>query len=135
MYQDSDPVIQMNDYIRKLTVDKAEMPRRDWRDVALRELPLSEGQAAYIRTLPEWNVGKIQEIVGRNPVETGKHPSIAQQADIVERRFYSLEQVANCDLCSIHSVTCKRSFLLGGVQGRGKFPPPASRGRCHLGLY
>jgi hypothetical protein len=63
MHQDSDPVIQMNDHIRELTVNKAEMLSRDWRDVALRELPLNEEQAAYIRALPEWNVGKIQEIV------------------------------------------------------------------------
>lgn len=72
MYQDSDPVIQMNDHIRKLTVYKAEMLRRDWRDVALRELPLNEGQAAYIRTLPEWNVGKIQEIVDSVLIEGGE---------------------------------------------------------------
>ena len=63
MYQDSDPVIQMNDQIRKLIVNKFEMLRRDWRDVALRDLPLNEEQAAYIRSLPERNVGNIQEVV------------------------------------------------------------------------
>ena len=50
----------------------------------------------------------------------GKHTSITQHANIVERCFYSFEHVANCDLCSVHSVTCKMSFLLGRGAGEGK---------------
>jgi hypothetical protein len=35
-------------------------------------------------------------------VEAGKHTPIAQDADIVERRFYCCEHVANCNLGSVH---------------------------------
>jgi hypothetical protein len=55
---------------------------------------------------------------GGDAVETGKHTPIAQDADIVERRFYCCEHLANCNLGSVHQGHLKMSFLLEGVQGR-----------------
>ena len=50
-------------------------------------------RTASIAVFEKWK--PLQHILGRNTVETGKHPSIAQHADIIELRFYSVEHVAN----------------------------------------
>jgi hypothetical protein len=68
-------------------------------------------------------------------VETWKHTSIAQHANVVERRVYRGKHMANCDFCPVHSVTFKMLFCRGGVPGRERNLPTVSVGRMkELGL-
>jgi hypothetical protein len=53
-------------------------------------------------------------------VETWEHTSIAQQACVVERRFYRCEHITNCYFGSVHSVTCNMLFPWGKGPGEGK---------------
>ena len=53
-----------------------------------------------VAILEEWK--PLKHRGGGYVVETWEHSSLAQDAEVVERRLYSGEHVANCHLGSVH---------------------------------
>src|SRR5580658_3883008 len=61
---------------------------------------------------------------GGNAVESGKHPAIIQDTDIVERRLNSREHIANCGFGLVHQRHPSNVFHRGrGAPGRERPRP------------
>ncbi len=56
-------------------------------------------------------------------VETRKHPPVAQDTDIVERRLYGSEHLANYRFSLVHRITCEMCFQQGRGAGEGSGSP------------
>ena len=64
----------------------------------------------------------VEYRVGGNAVESGKHPAITQDTDIVERRFNSREHIANCGFGLVHQRHPSNVFHRGRGAGEGTAP-------------
>src|ERR1700731_2886258 len=59
---------------------------------------------------------------GGNAVESGKHPAITQDTDIVEGRLNSREHIANCGFGLVHQCHPSNVFHRGRGAGEGTAP-------------
>ena len=76
----------------------------------------------------------VEDGRGRDAVESRKHATLAQDTDIVERRFDSSEHDANRGFGLVHRCLLPDAFWLSRGAGEGKAPPPAFEW-ASLGIY
>ena len=69
-----------------------------------------------------WQRKPVEYRGGGNAVESGKHPAITQDTDIVERRLNNREHIANCGFGLVHQRHLSNVFHRGRGAGEGTTP-------------